>query len=182
MFHFKLTTKYIIASLLAVVFSFFFHELSHWLAGKMLGYNMTMTLNAVTITKGVYLKSWHENFVSAAGPVFTILQAIVAYKIITHNKNMLLYPFLFFPLYMRSLAGVLNFINLNDEGRISNSIGIGTFTLSILVCSLLLFLVIKVSKQNNLSKRFQFINFILAMVFSSVIIMADQFLHIKIIK
>ena len=179
---FKLTPKYIAVSFLAVFFSFFFHELFHWLTGEMLGYKMTMTLNSVNLAEGQYLKSWHEHFVSAAGPFFTILQAIVVYKIMQHNKNLLLYPFLFFALYMRALAGLLNFINLNDEGRISKSLGLGSFTLSIFVCALLLFLVARVSKQNNYSKKFQWINMLLAMLFSSAIILADQFFRVKIIN
>jgi hypothetical protein len=182
MTNFKLTLKYTIISMMAVFLTFFFHEIFHWIAGELLGYKMTMTLNSVSLTEGQYLKSWHEILVSAAGPIFTIFQASTFYIIMRQNKNLLFYPFLFVPLYMRVLAGVMNFINLNDEGSISNYFGIGTFTLSILVCTLLLFFVYKISKQNNYTIKFQIINLLLTMLFSSMLIMADQFLHLKIIN
>ncbi len=182
MTNFKLTLKYTVISLIAVFLTFFFHELFHWIAGELLGYKMTMTLNSVSLAEGQYLKSWHDLLVSAAGPVFTLLQATTFYIIMKRNKNPLFYPFLFAPLYMRVLAGAMNFINLNDEGRISNALGIGTFTLSILVCILLLFFVFKISKQNNYTVRFQITNLLLTMAFSSMLILADQFLHLKIVN
>ena len=178
----KVTFKYIVISLLAVFLTFFLHELSHWIAGELLGYKMTMTLNGVTLAEGQYLKTWHETFVSAAGPVFTIIQATAIYIIMQQNKNTLFYPFLFSPLYMRVLAGVMNFINLNDEGRISKTLGLGTFTLSIIICLLLLFFVFKISKQNQYSLKFQITNLLLTMLFSSLLILSDQFLHLKIIN
>ena len=181
MTNFKLTLKYTAISMIAVFITFFLHELSHWIAGELLGYKMTMTLNSVSLTEGKYLKTWHETIVSAAGPVFTILQASTFYIIMRQNKDFLLYPFLFAPLYMRVLAGVMNFINLNDEGRISNTLGIGTFTLSILVCMLLLFFVFKISKKYNYTLKFQVTNLLLTMLFSSILILGDQFLHFKII-
>jgi len=178
----RLTLKYIIISMIAVFSTFFFHELTHWVTGELLGYKMTMTLNSVSLTEGKYIKSWHETLVSAAGPFFTIIQASTFYIIMRKNKNLLLYPFLFVPLYMRILAGVMNFINLNDEGRISNALGIGTFTLSILVCLMLLYFVIKISQKNNYIVKFQITNLLLTMLFSSVLILVDQFLHFKIIN
>ena len=181
MTNFKLTLKYTAISMIAVFITFLLHELSHWIAGELLGYKMTMTLNSVSLAEGKYLKTWHETIVSAAGPVFTILQASTFYIIMRQNKDFLLYPFLFAPLYMRVLAGVMNFINLNDEGRISNTLGIGTFTLSILVCMLLLFFVFKISKKYNYTLKFQVTNLLLTMLFSSILILADQFLHFKII-
>lgn len=180
--NFRLTPKYVLISLAAVFLTFFLHELSHWLAGEALGYSMKMTLNSASLMEGQYRNKSDEQIVSAAGPLFTILQAIVVYFILRRTKNIHLYPFLFAPLYMRILAGALNFINLNDEGRISKYLGLGTFTLSILVCSFLFFLVFKISRQNNYIAKFQIINVVLTMVFSSVLVLADQFLHVRIIN
>lgn len=179
---FKLTFKYILLSLVAVFLSFFVHELCHWTTGEALGYKMTMTLNTVSLAEGIYTKSWHETLVSAAGPVFTILQAFAFYIFMKRYNDTNLYPFLFTPLYMRVLAGVMNYFNLNDEGRISHSLHIGDYTLSIIVCLVLLFFVIKISRQYKYTAKFQSINFLLVMIFSSILIMADQFLKIRIIN
>ncbi len=183
MTNFRLTVKYTVISAIAVFASFFFHELSHWVAGELLGYKMSMTLNTVSPVAGVYKSKFDETIESAAGPAFTITQAIVFFLLMKrHRKNILLYPFLFAPLYMRILAGVLNFIKLNDEGRIGRDLGIGTFTLSILVCSFLFYLVYKISKQNQYTAKFQIINTLLIMLFSSIIILGNQSLHLRIIN
>ena len=182
MTYFKLTFKYVVISLIAVFLTFFFHELCHWLAGESLGYKMTMTINGVTVTVGQYLKNWHETFVSAAGPIFTLIQATVFFFIMRQYTNVFLYPFLFSPMYMRVLAGTINFVKLNDEGRISNTLGIGTFTISIVICFILLFYVLKISKQNNYKTKFQIQNLLLTMMFSSILILSDQFFHLRIIN
>ena len=177
-----MTSRYIFFSVVAVFLTFFLHELFHWITGEILGYKMIMTLNSVTPASGQYREDWHNTLVSAAGPLFTIIQAAILYFIMRKNKNVLLYPFLFIPLYMRILAGVMNVINLNDEGRISRTFGLGTFTLSILVCLFLFFLVYKISRQYKYTAKFQVINVLLTMAFSSVLILSDQVLHLKIIR
>ena len=179
---FKLTFKYVLLTLVAVFLSFFVHECCHWITGEALGYKMTMTLNSVSLAEGSYSKNWHETLVSAAGPIFEILQAIIFYRIMKRRNNINLYPFLFTPLYMRVLAGAMNYFNLNDEGRISHSLHIGDYTLSIIVCLVLLIFVVKISRQYKYTAKFQLINFLLVMLFSSILIMSDQFLRVRIIN
>lgn len=179
---FRLSGRYIFISFIAVVLSFFFHELAHWITGELLGYKMGMSFNKTFYIGGDPVSKSHEMWVSAAGPFFTLLQAFVFFLWLRKYRNENLYPFLFFAFYMRLLAGVLNFIHLNDEGRISAWLGIGNFTISIFVCSLLLWLVYKISKENRYPFKFQWITFLLVMFFSSVVILSDQYLHLRIIR
>src|SRR5690606_40880512 len=102
----KITYQYILISALAVVLTFLFHELTHFITGEILGYNMKMTLNSASPVNGNYINSLHENIVSVSGPVFTIMQAVAFYLIIKKNKNYMLYPFLFVPFLMRVMATV----------------------------------------------------------------------------
>ncbi len=53
-----------------------FHEFGHWLAGTLLGNEMSMSLNGTWPTNGNYLKESHSLYVGLGGPGFTILQAI----------------------------------------------------------------------------------------------------------
>jgi hypothetical protein len=128
------------------------------------------------------VKTSHAMLESAAGPLFTLLQAFVFFWLLKKYKNENLYPFLFFAFYMRLLAGILNIIKLNDEGRISAWLGLGNFTLSIIICSILFWLVYKISKMNNYGSRFQWITLLLVMLFSSAVILGDQYLHLRIIR
>ncbi len=161
--------------LVAVLFSWLSHELAHWLAYTVLGYEAVMTFNTVYIKSGGHRAEWHMVLVSAAGPLLTILQAVAVYFWLRKKGwNPNVYPFLLIPLYTRLLAGVMNFINLNDEGRISHFLGIGDYTLSIVVSAFLGLLVYKASKQHKPGWRYQVWTIVLIMIFSSILILGDQ--------
>ncbi|GAB5527699.1 MAG: hypothetical protein Roseis2KO_55710 [Roseivirga sp.] len=161
--------------LLSVCFSWGIHELAHWLMATTLGYEAVMTLNTVYLKSGEYQQDWHWILVSGIGPLITILQALVVYWWLSKKGwNPNLYPLLMLTLYTRFLAGFMNLLNLNDEGRISHFLGIGDFTLSILVSALLGVLVFKVSRQHKPGWRYQVLTLILIMLFSSILILGDQ--------
>src|SRR5687767_6517996 len=121
----KITFQYVLIAAVAVFITWILHEGAHWAMGEALGYNMTLNLNTVSLANGAYRNN-DEHIVSAAGPLFTLLQAILVYFLLQRTNRLNWYPFLFVPLYMRIMAGLLNFINLNDEGRISKALGLGT--------------------------------------------------------
>ncbi|HEX7046276.1 MAG TPA: hypothetical protein VF275_01715 [Gammaproteobacteria bacterium] len=115
--------------------TFIVHEFAHWVMGELLGYSMTMSLNAVSPAEGGYRSAIDAMLVSAAGPLITILQAVIAYLLIRRSGSALFYPFLFIALFMRAAAMLVSIANPNDEARISMMLGIGTWTLPALVIS-----------------------------------------------
>ena len=149
--------------------------------GEALGYKMALTLNSAYPLDDFYFKSWHQMAISAAGPVFTIIQAMFFYRAIDQSGKAFLYPFVFIPFYMRLLAGVLNLINLNDEGRISRDLGMGTYTLSAAVCLLLFYLVYKTSQRQQFTLKSNLLTLSWTIVVSSLLIIADMFLKVRII-
>lgn len=178
----KITFNYVLASFGAVLFTWLFHEFTHWVTSESLGYDSMMRLNSVSPLDPKKVTEWHAVYISASGPIFTILQAVVVYLFLrTKNWNKLIYPLLFTPLYMRALAGAMNFINANDEGRIGQFFGIGLYTLSIIVSLILFVLVYKISKKYELNWKFNVATTLLIMLFSSILIMSDQFLGIRIL-
>jgi len=163
------------AVLLAVAISWFTHELAHWCMAKALGYSPIMTMNTVSIGDETYTRPWHAMIVSAAGPVITIIQAILVYWWLSvKGWQRWLYPYLLLALYTRFLAGVFNVFNLNDEGRIGHALGIGDYTLSILVSGFLFWLVWKSTKQHKPGWRFISYSLFLIMVFGSIVILGDN--------
>ncbi len=169
----KITIKYLLGITFAVIFTWVLHEFSHWVTYQWLGYEALMTLNRVspigTPTNNQVL------IASAVGPITTIIQAVIIYNLLKYkNWNIYLYPLLLTPFYMRFLAGLMNFIHPNDEGKIGEYLGIGLFTLAIIVSSFLLYLVYKISKKHKLSLKFQIVTIITVMVVSSCIILLDQ--------
>ena len=177
----KINLKYILLTAVAVFLSFELHELAHFFTGEYLGNKMAMTLNTGYPVNGFYLKEWQYTVVSAAGPLFTILQALVFYFLLKRNNNYYLYPWLLIPLFMRFSAMVLSFRNPNDEARISTSLGMGMFTLPLLVSIFLFFLVLKINQKYSYTKRFNFISVLLIIFFYSAIILIDQYFHIRLL-
>ena len=173
--------KYVLITLIAVIFTWMLHEFSHWSIGELLGNEMTMTLNTCYPKSGQYIQNWHATIISSAGPIITLIQAIIIYFLLKRKSERLLFPFLLTCLYMRFLAGVMNFINLNDEGRISKDLGLGTFTLPILVIGILLYLTYDISKAKGFTPKFITLTILLIMLFSSIIILTDQAFGVKIL-
>ena len=172
-----INSKYILITAIAVVVSWVLHEFAHWTTGTLLGYEMGMTFNKAFPVSGKYNSDWHYQVISAAGPVFTLVEAFVVFLITQRKKPILLYPFLFTCFYMRLFAAVITIRNPNDEARISKSIGLGTYTLPVIIVAILAFLVYKISVKYQFSRKFNLINLGLVIFFSSVIILTDQYFH-----
>ena len=165
---------YAVTVAVAVFFTFAIHEGAHWLAGELLGNDMKMTLNSAYPSSGAYLEPWHWNWISAAGPLITLLQAIAVFLLMRTRSAAALYPFLLTPAVMRVMAMCMNVIKPQDEGRISQSLGIGTFTLPLVVCAALAYLTILASRRAGYSTRFNVASIVLIVAFSSVLILASQ--------
>ena len=170
----KISPQYILICLGAVIFTWITHEFAHWFTGEILGYDMTMTLNGVS-SSDPYKSTIHKVLVNASGPLMTLIQAFVFFFILSKHPNFSLFPFLFTPFYMRFLAGGMNFISLNDEGKIGEALGIGIYTLPIIISAILFILVLMVSKKWVYQRKFIIWTTLLIMLFSSILILADQF-------
>ena len=176
-----INTKYILVTFFAVVASWILHELAHWAMGTMLDYEMSMTLNKTFPTAGKFNSDKHYQLVSAAGPLFTLIEATAVFFLLQRKKLILLYPFLFTCFYMRLFAAIISIRNPNDEARISRSIGLGTFTLPVIMVAILFLLIYITSLKNKLTLKFNFANLGMVILFSSIIILADQFWKIRLL-
>ncbi|MCX6319528.1 MAG: hypothetical protein NTW29_19785 [Bacteroidetes bacterium] len=170
--------KFLLLSLLAVVFTFIIHEFTHWITGEGLGYAMQMTLNKAYPLEGFYRKEWHYTLISATGPFVTLLQSAVIYLLIRRTHSQLLFPFLFSSFYLELLSGIMNIRHANDLGRISASFQLGVFTLPLLVVSLHLFFLYKSIREEKYSRPFLLRTVISVLLFSSIWILANNAFHI----
>lgn len=177
----KITLSYVLFLFIAVFLSCFFHEFTHWITGEILGNDMTMTLNNVYLLSGEYKKEWNRNIITISAPIFTVLQAVFFYFIIQKNKNIMLYPFLFFPFVYRFFAGLANMAGPNDEGRFGQSLGIGLYTISILFCCFLFFLIYKIATKNKLSLKFNALTFLLCAISLALIVFVNDYFKIRIL-
>lgn len=174
--------SYVIVTAVAVITTWLVHEFAHWSVGELLGNNMVMTLNTSYPVSAHYHEPWHQHMISAAGPLITILEAITFYFLIRKTGNQSFFPFLLTCLYMRTLAGVMNLLNLNDEGRISQAIGLGAFTIPFIVFGILFYLVFDVIQKRAFRTKLVVITVLLIMLFSSIVILSDQMTRLIIIN
>ena len=117
----------------AGLLTFAIHESAHWLVGEKLGYRMTASLNgarALTPTTAA-----HAALISAGGPVITIIQGLIAYCAISFGAGTVAFTFLIWATFMRVVATGISLFMPNDEARISLFLGLGTWTLPLLVCA-----------------------------------------------
>ncbi|RED24792.1 hypothetical protein BD847_1528 [Flavobacterium cutihirudinis] len=177
----KIDLKYILIILIAVFFSTLFHELAHWSMGEILGNKMTASLNSANTISGEFKHEWNRNFITAAGPIFTILQAIAVFFLLNKYPKKELFPFLLFPFAMRFWAGLANLLGPNDEGRLGLSLGIGLLTISFIVCCFLFFLVYKSSKKHHFTLKFNLISFLFCSVFLIALSFINEYFKIRII-
>jgi len=129
--------------ILATVVTFLLHEGAHWLTGELFGYDMWVNINSAGLARGQYSAEWHKHMISAAGPVMTILQAMIAFVLVKKYKAVAAFAFLFAALMMRVMAALVSLNSPNDEARVSEWLGLGPWSLHILVIALLLWLTLR---------------------------------------
>jgi hypothetical protein len=125
--------------------SYLFHEFGHWIIGETLGNDMIYSLNYVWPKVGHYINESHNLYVSIGGPAFTILLAMASLLILEKYSTMYAYPVLFFQFVLRFFSLVFTGFSQQDEARISSIIGLGTYTVGIVVIIILLLIVIRAS-------------------------------------
>lgn len=125
------------------------HELGHALVAKGLGYEVLLSSNKVVPVAGDYASRLHQDLVSIAGPLVTIAIALAAF--VWRSRIGFLAPIILWNTFtMRLLAAVASIGNPNDEARVSASLGLGTWTIPIVVCGFLLLLFGLVARERKL--------------------------------
>lgn len=125
--------------------SYLFHEFGHWIIGEILGNDMIYSLNYVWPKNGHYLTESHNLYVSIGGPAFTILLASAFLLILEKYLTIYAYPVLFFQFVLRFFSLVFGGFNQQDEARVSSIMGLGTYTVGIIILIILLLIVIRAS-------------------------------------
>ena len=144
----RVGARYYLLLLAIVLVTHLIHEGAHWLAGVALGHEMTFNLNSAGPTMPVTMRD--HLIISAAGPVVTLIQGVVAFLMVRARASMAAYGFLFFAALMRVSAAGISLFNPNDEARISLELGLGQWTLPIVVSAVLIVLTVVASRALRL--------------------------------
>lgn len=139
----KLLFKLYLLFIPIAYFSYLFHEFGHWIVGEILGNDMIYSLNCVYPRTGHYLNESQNLYVSIGGPAFTLLLAVISLLILEKYSTVYAYPVLFFQFVLRFFSLVFGGFSQQDEARVSAIMGIGTYTIAIIVLLILLLIVLR---------------------------------------
>jgi len=173
-----MTWRYIPIVIIATLVTYILHEGAHWAVGEALGYDMWMKINSVGLARGEYSAVWHGQLVGAAGPLMTVMQGLVAFVLVRKQKTINAFVFLFTAFMMRFVAMLISLKNPNDEAGVSEWLGLGTWTLHIIVVALLLFLTLRGGKVLKLGWRSYGIAYVLVSITTAAIVLGEPHLPV----
>ena len=160
---------------LVAVATYLVHEAAHWLVGAALGYPVSYGINSVI--PGAPMSVPDHILMSAAGPAVTVLIALIAFVFVMRRRSLTAYAVVYFALFMRVIAAGVSLFNLNDEARISQLMGWGSWTLPALVVSLLLILTIVASRTLRLPWRVNALAYVVASLVATAMVGLDMVLR-----
>lgn len=134
--------------------SYLFHEFGHWITGEILGNDMTYSLNYVWPASGHYIDASHTVSVLIGGPAFTILLAIISLLLIEKYVTIYLYPLVIFQMVLRFFSLVFGGFYKQDEAKISAILGLGTYTVGIIVLLILFLIVLRASYKLKINLKY----------------------------
>jgi hypothetical protein len=152
--------------------TFFIHELAHWLAGVALGHDMIASPNHVWSRSPMPVRD--QSLVSAAGPLITIAQGVIGFWLVRRHRSQLGFALLYMAFFMRLVAAGISIFNPNDEARVSQLMGVGTWTLPLTVVAGLSFLFLVASRELKLKIRDQFFCYVVASIVIALIVGVDK--------
>ena len=141
----KLSWKFMLLFIPVAYASYLFHEFGHWIIGEAFGNNMVYSLNNVTPQSGHFIDASHEVYSAIGGPAFTILLSLFFLLIIEKYKTIYAYPFVFFQMFCRFFSLVFGGFGQQDEAGISAILGLGKYTVAIIVLLILFLIVLRAS-------------------------------------
>ncbi|NBB65144.1 hypothetical protein GVN18_38450 [Pseudomonas sp. ODNR1LW] len=154
--------------------TFVLHEGAHWLAGVVLGHEMTVSLNSSAPVGAVSRE--HALLISAAGPLVTLAGGLIAFALVLARDSLAAYGVVFFALFMRFSAGLISLIHPNDEARISLDLGLGLYTLPVAMVGGLLVLTVIAARRLGLGWKTHVAAYLVCTAALTAVVVADQVL------
>ena len=157
---------------LVAVATYLVHEAAHWLVGASLGYPVSYGINSVV--PGRAMTATAHMLMSAAGPAVTVLGALIAFVVVMRRDSLIAYAALYFALFMRVIAAGVSVFNLNDEARISDTLGWGPWTLPGVVILVLLIPTIIASRHLRLSWKVNALAYVVSSLVTAAVVGLDM--------
>jgi hypothetical protein len=158
----------------AILLTYILHEAAHWACGEALGYSMGFHLNGVRSPAGILPR--HQTLVDLAGPAVTIIQALLAWRIAARTRSHRAFAFLYAAAFMRVVAFGISFFYLNDEARVSVTVGMPFWVLPLVVSAGLIALTWHASRRLATRWTDQLLCYVVGSLATTAIVMGDRLL------
>ncbi len=140
-----------------------------------MGFDVRFGLNAVTFLSPIAPRE--RAIADIAGPMVTIAQGVIAYVLVMRGASLKIYAFLYAAFFMRLVAGLVSVVHPNDEARVSLFLGLGKWTLPLLVAAGLLILMVRASRHLQLNWKDQLASYVLGSLTVTTIVGLDMVLR-----
>lgn len=152
--------------------TYLMHEGAHWLTGVALGHEMLFGLNVVRPVGPVPLRD--ATLISAAGPIFTLIQGVVAFAIFRRTGSVLAFSLLLWAAFMRLVAwGISGLSAPNDEARVGIALGVGPWALHALVSIALVALAVLAMRRRGSDRWELGLSYLVLSLVSTAVVIAD---------
>ena len=171
----KMRLKLVLIFIPVAFFSMFFHELGHWIVGELLGNDMALKLNGASPKSGHYVDSNHVLYITSGGPIFTIILTMIFWFVIEKHKIMYAYAVVFFSFLFRLFPQVLKF-DFQDEAKVSVLLGIGKYTIPVIVLVLLFLITWRAGRVLKLNYKDNLLFAVVSIVCMFLVVITDELL------
>ena len=168
----RISWDFYLALPIVVVLTFLAHELAHWLAGTMLGYDMAVSLNGAS-PRGGFSSERDAFLVSGAGPLITVIKGLLAYWWTRRSNQPTAYALLFVAWFMRFAAAFVSLMHPNDEARMSLALGWNMWVLPGLVVAFLFALTWAASRRLRIGWKTNIAAYVLCSAAFAAIVFLD---------
>ena len=155
--------------------TYLLHEAAHWIAGAAMGLPMAFHLNGVVLQAPA--TSGQKAIIDIAGPAVTVLQSLIAYRLVKRHDSIRAFGFVYMAGFMRIVAGFISFIYLNDEARFSRFLDLPTFAMPLLVGISLFALMVAASRHLRLGWKTQLGCYLAASITLAIIVGGDMLMR-----
>lgn len=152
--------------------TYLMHEGAHWVTGAALGHEMLFGLNVVRPVGPVTLRD--ATLISAAGPLFTLVQGIVTFALFRKTGNVIAFALLLWAAFMRLIAWGISWLSApNDEARVGVALGVGPWAFHALVSIILVVLGALAIRQRGSDRWELGLSYVVLSLVSTAIVMTD---------